>query len=270
MTLNIHTTNTNNFSLYSTPPPTEEGFGHYLAGLIDGDGHFSLNGLVIVFSAPDLFLAEYLKVKLNAGNIYKIKEKKAYNLVIGRKADLELIINLINGKLRKQSKLDQINKNIKNKYVTPLDIPDKLILNLKDDLNNHWLSGFADADGSFQIKIVTREKRTEIRLKFQIDQKERILLDLIKNKFEGYLGYREAQDTYYYGTTSFKSAKEVIDYFDEYNLLSAKHLSYLEWKKAYALIEKKLHLTESGIQEIIQLKNNMNSRRENNVQIGSM
>ena len=36
--------------------------GHYLAGLIDGDGHFSkAQQLVIVFSSPDAFLAYYVK-----------------------------------------------------------------------------------------------------------------------------------------------------------------------------------------------------------------
>ena len=43
----------------------DEQFGYYLAGLIDGDGHFSkARQLVIVFSSPDAFLAYYLKEKL--------------------------------------------------------------------------------------------------------------------------------------------------------------------------------------------------------------
>jgi len=65
------------------------------------------------------------------------------------------------------------------------------------------LAGFSDADASFQIKIISREGRAkpEIRLNFQVDQKERLLLDLIKNYFGGNIGYREKQDTYYYGST---------------------------------------------------------------------
>ena len=39
-------------------PLNNEQLGHYLAGLIDGDGHFSkAQQLVIVFSSPDAFLA---------------------------------------------------------------------------------------------------------------------------------------------------------------------------------------------------------------------
>jgi hypothetical protein len=257
---NFHTTNNNNFSLYSNPPFSKEEFGHYLAGLIDGDGHFSKNQLVIVFSTPDLFLAEYLKVRLGSGNIYKIENKNAYKLVICKKGALADIIDMVNGKIRKLSKLNQINNNvIHNKLTAPCGEP--LSLNTNEDLNNYWLAGFSDADASFQIKILQREKRLEIRLNFQVDQKERILLDLIKNKFGGHIGYRETQDTYYYGSISFKSASNVINYFDKYNLLSGKYLNYQKWKKVHKLIEKKLHLTDAGIQEIIAIKNTMNSRK---------
>ena len=110
------------------------------------------------------------------------------------------------------------------------------------DLNSHWLAGFSDADASFQIKLLTkkdRKNRIEVRLNFQIDQKKRHLLDLIKNKLGGNIGYRKNTDTFYYVSTSFASAKNVISYFDNYNLLSSKHLNYLKWKKAYLLIQEK-------------------------------
>ena len=45
-------------------PLNDEQLGHYLAGIIDGDGHFSkIPQIVIVFSSPDAFLACYLKEK---------------------------------------------------------------------------------------------------------------------------------------------------------------------------------------------------------------
>jgi hypothetical protein len=46
-------------------PVNEDQFGHYLAGLIDGDGHFSRKQqLVIVFNLLDASLAYYLKKKI--------------------------------------------------------------------------------------------------------------------------------------------------------------------------------------------------------------
>jgi hypothetical protein len=65
-------------------------------------------------------------------------------------------------------------------------------------------------------------------LNFQIDQKKDNLLLLIKDFLGGNIGYRENQDTYYYGSTSFGSAKNVINYFDEFHLLSSKHINFLK------------------------------------------
>jgi hypothetical protein len=92
------------------------------------------------------------------------------------------------------------------------------------------LAGFTDADGSFQVKIIERTDRNipEIRLNFQVDQKEKDLLILIQNYLGGNIGYRSNQNTYYYGSTSFGSAKKVIEYFDSFHLLSNKHINYLK------------------------------------------
>jgi hypothetical protein len=49
----------------------------------------------------------------------------------------------------------------------------------------------------------------------------------IKRFIGGNIGYRKTQDTYYYGSTSLGSAKNVIEYFNKFNLQSRKHVSYL-------------------------------------------
>jgi hypothetical protein len=50
---------------------------------------------------------------------------------------------------------------------------------------------------------------------------------MIKDYLGGNIGYRKSKDTYYYGSTSFGSAKKVILHFDKYHLQSRKHISYL-------------------------------------------
>src|ERR1700749_4394225 len=81
-------------------PENENDFGHYLAGLIDGDGHFSKSlQLVIVFNELDASLAYFIKAKLSYGHIYKVKNKKAIILVISKRAGLLKVLNLINGKI---------------------------------------------------------------------------------------------------------------------------------------------------------------------------
>ena len=239
-------------------PLNDKQFGHYLAGLIDGDGHFSSKQqLVIVFHSSDVHLAYYIKKQLGFGNVRKVKDKNANLLIISNKKGIEKIIHLVNGKIRTKSKFNQICKNIlDNKYVELKTLDFKP--NLDNSLENFWLAGFSDADASFQIKIIKREKKTEVRLNFQIDQKEDYLLKLIKDFLGGNIGYRKSQDTYYYGSTSFGSAKNVITYFDKYHLLSSKHVNYIKWRKAYIIIQNKDHLKEEGLNKIVKLKGTMN------------
>ena len=241
-------------------PNNNEDFSYYLAGLIDGDGHFSnINQLIIVFHINDVSLAYYIKKKLGYGSVRKVKNKNAVLLVISSKKGLETVFNFINGKLKHINKINQVNQIlIKNQFK---DIRNNFQFSSSYDqnLNNYWLSGFADADASFQIKIIERIDRTkpEIRLNFQIDQKNKDILILIKNYLGGNIGYRSTQDTYYFGSTSYGSAKNVVNYFDQYSLLSSKFINYMKWRKVYLLIQNRDHLTEPGICKIKKLKLSM-------------
>lgn len=120
------------------------------------------------------------------------------------------------------------------------------------------MAGFSDADASFQVKLINRNNKTEVRLNYQIDQKKVDLLNLIKGFLGGNVGYRKSQDTYYYGSTSYGSAKSVISYFDHYHMLSTKHINYLKWRKVYTIVQNSCHLTEVGLIKIKSLKSTMN------------
>lgn len=246
-------------------PLNNEQLGYYLAGLIDGDGHFSkAQQLVITFSSPDAFLAYYLKERLGYGNVRKVKDKNAYLLIVSNKKGMLNVINLINGKLRTEHRFNQVINNI----LSHTRYNDQNLNFTKDSSNNfdnHWLAGFSDADASFQIKIIKRITRNkpEIRLNFQIDQKSDLLLIKIKEYLGGNIGYRKYQDTYYYGSTNFGSARKVIQYFDIYHLQSRKHISYLRWRKVYRLIQNKEHLTEKGLTKILIIKSLINRHEDN-------
>jgi hypothetical protein len=241
-------------------PRNDEQLGHYLGGLIDGDGHFSSKQqLIIVFDIKSVSLAYFLKERIGHGNVKKVKDKNAYILVIASYKGLEKVINLVHDKLRHEYKVNQINNNILN-HGRFTELKDKYTVKLKtdEDLNNHWLAGFSDADASFQIKIITRKNKQEVRLNYQIDQKKKDLLVLIRNYIGGNIGYRANQDTYYYGSTSFGSAKKVIKYFDNFHMLSNKHVNYLKWRKAYIIIQDKNYLNNEGLTKLIKIKNTIN------------
>jgi hypothetical protein len=117
-------------------PINNNAFGHYLAGLIDGDGHFSNQlQLEIRFNEKDASLAYFIKSQIKYGNVYKIKHKKEIILVISNYLGLVKVLKLINGKIRSQNKLNQINTNIlsNSKFI----LSSQFKINTNDDLNNH-------------------------------------------------------------------------------------------------------------------------------------
>ncbi|PVU98260.1 hypothetical protein BB561_000004 [Smittium simulii] len=183
-------------------PESDEDFGYYLAGLIEGDGSFP--------KTKDKPLADYIIRRIGYGTVSKVKDKRAFNYKLSNIDGIKIIAELINGKLR-TDKLEEFNNNIIEKLNSRLDLG--LIKHTKDLSNldnNYWLAGFTDADASFQVKVVRRKpeikRLPEIRIKYQLDQKTDYILKKVKELFEGYLGYRKPTDTYYFETTSYNSA----------------------------------------------------------------
>ena len=84
-------------------PTNDFNFGHYLAGLIDGNGTFSVipkgkNNLqlVISFNKLDASLAYFVKGQLGYGSVRK--NNTEINLVVSKIQGIIKVINLINGK----------------------------------------------------------------------------------------------------------------------------------------------------------------------------
>lgn len=151
-------------------------------------------------------------------------------------------------------------------------------MNTSTDFNNHWLAGFIDSDGSFQIKIrmssnnpnCSRSKKPEVRLKLQIAQTQREILDAIRLFLAGptkkgvYIGermhkYKNGSEltTYYLETTSFSVFKRVANYIDHYPLISHKRLKYMWIRKAYLIVQSKDHIKPEGLKKIQEFKEKM-------------
>lgn len=255
-------------------PSGNDKFGYYLAGLLDGRGRFSKYGGHITFYSLDASLAYYIKGRIGYGSVAKVKSKNVYNLTITKRKGIQILINFINGKLRTQFKCDAIYKYILNVYVEPLHLKEKFYISTSKDLDNHWLAGFLDAKGNFQIECLERTKLSEgtymeIKLNMQVYQKTRLLLDFIKEKLGGKISYRKNQDIYCYSSTSFGSAVKVISYLDHYHMLSSKHVYYLKWRKVYQLVQEKKHLTPRGLARIIKIKSSLKSFLKKNIDLNT-
>ena len=246
-------------------PLTEKEFGYYLAGLIEGDGSFQKRQVIICFHELDAPLAYYIKKRIGYGTVTKIKNKKAVKYVVSHSKGLKIIAELINGKLRTE-KITKFQENLLP-FVEHRGAKQAISIMPKNNerlMDYGWLAGFSDADGSFQIKIINRNPikrvREEVRLNYQLDQKKSDILNQLKIEFGGFIGNRKSQNTYYYGSTNFGSAKKIVEYFDKYHLQSSKYVNYLKWRKAYCIIMKGEHLTDLGIEKIKNIKNRMNNK----------
>lgn len=253
-------------------------WSYYLVGLFEGDGYITINNknkviFGIVFNIKDEPLAKMILNKIGIGHIVK-RKTNSIELRFTSKLSLCKIISLINGKFRTPKihqfniLIDWMNKNHSNNDINK--IIKKLPLDNSSLINNSWLAGFIDADGCFYIRCSLKQ----IICKFNLEQRMiypktlksyESILKRICTSFNVKLAERnriDKKNSYYViRVESQNSIKLLIQYLDNYPLLSSKYLDYLDWKKAFSIIIKKIHFTESGKNSILLFKNNMNSKR---------
>lgn len=255
-------------------PCTKEQLGYFLAGLIDADGHIDTYGYVrIAFHEKDVSVAYYIKKILGYGSVQPVKNKAAYLFTCSHSKAILTLGNLIRNKLKHASKIEQFNTRLVPKVnCKPTES------NSPVRLNNHWLAGFIQGDGSFQIKIVRRDRarssppshRTEVRIVLQIDQKSDLILKQIQTVLNGSIGYRESQDTYYYSSVNFSNAFNLIKYLDKYQLMGYKLTQYWIWRKAYLQVQNQTHNTEQGRHCIIALKKTMSRIKTSRIKLAKI
>lgn len=228
---------------------TDNDFGYFLAGLIEGDGWFGYKQLYIIFAEEDTSLAYHIKKRIGYGNIYKIKDKKAVKYVCKNKTGLFIILTLIKGKLLSNHKYDQLIKHNYSEHFNLSILPPLKKLTL----DNHWLAGFTQADGCFHISVVkskTHNTGYSVRLEYSLKQNDKLPLDLLfKELKKGNLSQYHTS-IWCYKSTGFKTAFSLINYFDRYNLFAGKYTSYLKFRKVYIMITEGKHLEEKGVNKI--------------------
>ena len=257
-------------------------FNTYLSGLFEGDGHIIISKkdnnyknveIAITFHEKDLNLCEHIKNKLGYGWIRMKKKEHACVLIFYTDKGIIKFVETVNGYLRtpKLYKFNLIIDYLNDKYsfnITKYD-PD-----YSDLGNNNWLSGFIDADGSFQIRYSgPNAKKLRINCELRIEQRiidpfsslsYKRIFELIAKFFNRKLEITKhnVNKEYYMVITSNKnSLRIVLDYLNKYKLYSIKYLDYLNWVQASnLLLEGKAYLPENK-KLIYNLKNSMNNKR---------
>ena len=230
-------------------------FGYYLAGLIEGDGYFVNSKLEIVLHGKDRPLAYYLRKKIGYGLIYEIKNKNAIKFVIRKESGLNHVLNLCNGKFVTPTKLNEI---LSQKWISPSIT--LLPPTQKIDLNNAWLSGFLDADGSqgiFIAKSSTHRQKRSVRLEIKISQKNEIIPKLLHSLFLNSSFYKDNMNIYRWKITAMKNQPQIINYLDKNSLQSRKYIQYFILRRTFRLMLRKEHQTEKGLNTVYKYKNTL-------------
>lgn len=212
-------------------------FKQWLAGLIDGDGCFTLSkkgyaGLEITMDIRDERALQAIK-NVYGGSIKLRSNANALRYRLHHKEGLFNIINDINGLIRNPNRLVQLN-NICIKYNLNIIWPEKLVY------NNGWLSGFLDADGTVTIN------KTNWQLSISASQKTTVLLTPLIELYGGNIYIdRGSSKSFKWYITKKEDILKLIEYFKIYSPKSAKKNRLHLIPKFYKLKDMKAHKAES-------------------------
>lgn len=273
--------------------------GHYLAGLIEGDGSIIVPKTIrnqkgkllypvvkITFVEKDAPLANKIKEVLNGGTLVYSKHSNYLDLLFQDLNSIQKIAVLLNGKMR-TPKIEALHRLIDwlNARSGENLKMSKLGLDHSSLGNNPWLTGFIEADGNFfcgfglnsegiaevvksymrisqkQMYKITSDIPKENNSNFQNMGKIREFLD-VKNVNEiKRIKDKYIELSYEVRTTKKTSCDILIDYLSTYPLFSSKHQDFLDWREFHHIRLSKEYKTMEGTSKLISLKNSMNTKR---------
>lgn len=132
------------------------------------------------------------------------------------------------------------------------------------------VTGYYDGEGCFNISVYLNPKmKTGYSVTFSAEFKQHSnslkLLQSLKSYFnnKGSISFSNKNETVsrYKISNIDNIVNYIIPHFNKYPLITSKQLNYLDFKKAILLIKDKKHLTEEGINKIIQISKKMNTNR---------
>ena len=133
------------------------------------------------------------------------------------------------------------------------------------ELCPYWVSGFADAESSFSLKMSKKSSLKSgwnVSPEFRIDLHSRdlILIRKIQSFFcVGTINLYESKNSVVYSVQSLRDIINVIiPHFDKYPLITQKKADYLLFKQGIELLNLKARSDIEGIRKIVSIKASMN------------
>lgn len=137
-----------------------------------------------------------------------------------------------------------------------------------EDLNPYWVSGFICAEGCFNIVLSQSYKlkagyRASLRFILTQNNRDTELMYKISDLFKsGSIKCSDRDNTVELRITEFQALKNIlVPFLDKYPLIGAKALEYNDFKTVLELMDNKVHLTKEGYNQIMAIKDGMNTKR---------
>src|SRR3989344_4027513 len=130
------------------------------------------------------------------------------------------------------------------------DVPERI---------GHYLAGFADGEGSFNISLVKRDDYIlgwKVVMTFNVSQRDKTVLTIFK-KYLGCGRFQYRKDgVWYYIVSNPKSIQErVIPFFQRFPFFSStKKTNFSIFRQIGKIMNDKGHYNHEGLRKIIELR----------------
>lgn len=130
-------------------------------------------------------------------------------------------------------------------------------------LTPEWITGFIDGEGSFGVQIIKSPLyhtgwTVLVSFKISLHKKDQMILKAIQS----YLGVGDIApdglDGIRFRISSMKGFLVLINHLDQYPLITQKQADFILWRKIVMIIERKEHLTPTGLKAIINRRASLN------------
>lgn len=191
----------------------------------------------------DLTLLYEIQNELNMGVVYIHNKSNSAYFMVKAKKDIKLLINIFNGNIFLKKKEMQFEKwviNYSKKY--KLNIVIKLN-KFTPSLNDDWMAGFIDAEGSFIVSVTKRKIRQgyHVTQRLIISQKEAELEFVFLSKLIN--GYTEKLKMHDRIVVNYSNTEILISYLNAHKLRSLKAKAFEKWMEIYNFRKSKKEMT---------------------------
>ena len=127
----------------------------------------------------------------------------------------------------------------------------------------HYLAGFADGEGSFNVSFRPRgdyRMPWKVSLCFNISQRDEVILAKFKRYLECGTMRRRLDGVWYYEVNNLRAILEnVIPFFNHYGFLSSKkQRDFSKFQKLAEILSETRERNREWVQEILRIRSDMN------------